>query len=109
MNKTIINNLYKASNLLLITLPLLYGCGGSSGGGSSSMGSFIGPTASSGTEFALLSSVPEADSSGSALLASVPEADSSRIARIHNPEPATMLLLGGGMLAMRFARFRPRK
>jgi hypothetical protein len=87
MNKIIVNNLYKASNLALLTLPILSGCGGGSGGGSSSVGALFSPESSPGTGTTVLTSATDAGVN-------------SGIATIHNPEPATMLLLGGGMLVM---------
>ena len=126
MRKIRIHNLRKAGFAALLTLPLLYGCGGGgSGGDSASAGSVFSSAASLGTETINSAAVPdeglgsemailalfpdEGDGPGMAILASVPEEGvGSEMAKIHNPEPATMLLLGGGMLAFGFVKHRKR-
>ncbi len=73
-------------------LPCLYGCQGDSGGGGSSA-SLSGFASGGGDAGALLGST-----SGSST--------GTQLATLHNPEPATMLLMGSGIVAMRFARNR---
>ena len=68
---------------LALLLPCLYGCqggGGAGGGGSSSGASLSSFAFDGGTD--------------------------TTLGTIHNPEPATMLLFGSGIVAMRFARNR---
>jgi len=81
----------KISNffLLSILLPVVYGCGGG-GGGSASVGSLFG-TSSTGI-----------------VLASAPAEGGSDLAMTvyHNPEPATMLLLGSGIMAIGYLKTR---
>ena len=84
---------------LALLLPCLYGCqgGGSSGSGSSgSLGSFaFGGGDSTGSLPTTLNSLSGTDTT-----------TSTQLATLHQPEPATMLLLGSGIVAMRFARNR---
>ena len=67
---------------LALLLPCLYGCQG--GGGSSSGASLSSFAFDGGTD----------------------TTTSTQLGTIHNPEPATMLLFGSGIVAMRFARNR---
>jgi len=72
---------------LALLLPCLYGCqggGGAGGGGSSSGASLSSFAFDGGTD----------------------TTTSTQLGTIHNPEPATMLLFGSGIVAMRFARNR---
>lgn len=79
------NIIARASNLLLLTIiPSMYGCG-AGGGGSASVGSLFGGSSGSGGES----------------LASLSVTNSGMTA-VHNPEPGTLLLLGGGMMALGF-------
>ncbi len=77
-------NKYFHAIVAVTLLPLLTGCGGGGGGGSlASIGSlFAGVNGGSGT---------------------LPGGEEA-IATITNPEPASMLLLGGGMAAMAYFR-----
>ena len=79
---------------LALLLPCLYGCkGGSSGAGSgASLSSFA---FGSGDDTGSLSSFSGTDTT-----------TGTQLGTIHNPEPATMLLFGSGIAAMRFARNR---
>lgn len=105
-------------------LPALYGCqggGGSADNGGASLSSFVfgagnafgGDDTSSSLPLAL-NSFPSTDDTTGALTAFANSTDSN-LALIHNPEPATMLLLGGGIMAMTYAgcrkdhREKPRK
>ena len=72
-----------------ILLPFIYGCQVGSGN-SNFLSGFSGGGSSSG--FTDSSPVPPAD-----------------IATMHNPEPATMLLLGGGLAAMTYYRNRNKR
>ncbi|MCK5581120.1 MAG: PEP-CTERM sorting domain-containing protein [Candidatus Omnitrophica bacterium] len=71
---------------LSVLLPFVYGCQGSGGGESGSSVSGLGSSVTS-------SAVD---------LASVSSGDG--MATIVNPEPATMLLLGGGVIAMGYLK-----
>lgn len=80
-------------------LPFIYGCNGGGGGGSSSSNPSAGTNTASGSANSNASTVPS-----SFLIASsdAPSGGSGdTIATIHNPEPASMLLLGGGLMALR--------
>lgn len=83
-------------------LPFIYGCG--SGGGTSALLSFLGlGGVGSGTVGLLSETFAEtAFTAGAA----------TELASLHQPEPASMLLLGGGLAAMTYFRSRgnrPRK
>ncbi|MCR4337395.1 MAG: PEP-CTERM sorting domain-containing protein [Candidatus Omnitrophica bacterium] len=80
------NNLVNFKNaLLVLALPMIYGCGGGGGGAISQLGSLFGGGSSS-------SSLAGGSSGGSGF---------GSIANIHhNPEPATMLLMGSGLALM---------
>ena len=84
---------------LALLLPCLYGCqgGGSSGGGSgASLSSFaFGGSEDTGSLPQTLNSLSGTDTT-----------TGTELGTIHNPEPATMLLFGSGIVAMRFARNR---
>ena len=69
-------------------LPFIYGCGS---GGGSLLSLLFGPVSGAG----ILSSIPDAVVTG---LSGVPEATATLV----NPEPASMLLLGGGLAAMTY-------
>ena len=91
MTKTI---MVRTLNFLMISvLPLLSGCnsGGGGGGGSSVGGLF---SASSGS----LTLGPGPGGGG--------PGGGGELASIHNPEPTTMLLVGGGMMAIAYFRNR---
>ena len=75
--------------MLSLMLPVASGCTGG-GGSASALGSLFGASSSGST---LSLSGGELAGSGAASLAA-----------IHQPEPATMLLVGGGMIAMGYFR-----
>ena len=76
---------YINSAILLMLLPFIAGCGV---GGLTALGSLFGGIAGGGGGAVALASLP---SSG---------ATAAGIASIHQPEPASMLLMGGGMAAL---------
>ena len=74
---------------LIGSLPFVYGCGG--GGGVSSLASFLFGSTGIGGGIALLGgTVTEVALAG------------TEVATLTNPEPASMLLLGGGLAAAAF-------
>ena len=98
----------KHINLLVLTvvLPFVYGCGAGGGGigaltsflfgGSvSSIGLLSSGTAGSSVPLGIASAAGDSVISGGAELAA-----------LHNPEPATMLLLGSGVMAMTYFKSR---
>ena len=86
---------------LALLLPCLYGCkGGSSGGSGASLSSFA---FGSGDSTGSISSILDSSSNSGT---GTTNGDGSQLATLHHPEPATMLLLGSGLVAMRFARNR---
>ncbi len=93
---------------LAILLPCLYGCqgGGSGSSSGSSLNSFaFGSGDSGGGSLPLVldsSSSSNSENSGT----DTTTGNDSQLATLHNPEPATMLLFGSGIVAMRFARNR---
>ena len=89
---------------LALLLPCLYGCQDGGGGGSSgaSLSSFaFGGGDDTGSLSSSLSSF-----SGTDTTTSTDTTTGTQLATLHQPEPATMLLLGSGIVAMRFARNR---
>ena len=89
--------------LFFSLLPTLVSCSG--GGGSLGFLSSLGSLFAAGSGFG---------SSGFTLLASSSGIGSSEvtgatIATIHNPEPASMLLMGSGLLAMSYFRKKSNK
>ncbi len=86
---------------LALLLPCLYGCqgGGSSGGGSTSGASLSSFAFGGGDDTGLLSSSLSSFSG-------TETTTGTQLATLHQPEPATMLLFGSGIVAMRFARNR---
>lgn len=84
--------LAKLHNLFLFSmlLPFIYGCN-SGTGGSSPVGSVGG----------LFESGPSV-TGGSGTI--IPPGGEEVVAQLHNPEPATMLLIGGGIAAMGYIK-----
>ena len=95
--------------LLTIALPSLNGCIGGGGGGSNSAGGV-------GAAGAIVSNLGEIQDNGdsseqneNATVNGGPGDNSNpgtTIAKIHNPEPTTMLLFGSGMMAYAFVNKR---
>jgi hypothetical protein len=89
---------------ILVCMPLITGCGGSGGGGG--VGSLF--STSNLTEITKIAS-SDGSTGGSQgfeavfSLASVGSTDAA-ITTVHNPEPATMLLLSSGIVAMAFMK-----
>lgn len=81
--------------ILSVLLPVVYGCNGGSGGGSASLGSLFAGGSPSG-------------SSTGSTSGSVGSGGGDALASIQNPEPATMMLIGGGVAAMAYLRSRVR-
>ncbi len=79
-------------NLFLFSmlLPFVYGCN-SGTGGSSPVGSIGG----------LFENDPSIINGGGAI---IPPGGEDVVAQLHNPEPATMLLIGGGIAAMGYIK-----
>ena len=84
--------------IVCISLPLLAGCQGGGADLIGLLGSLFGGPAGSAGLLSLL------DSGG---ISGFTNDGGVGLSAVHNPEPATVLLLGGGMAAM--ARFRSRK
>ena len=92
---------YRISNFLLLSilLPLLSGCGGGGGGGLGGIiSSFLGNSGNGGGGNSDVADLLSGGGSGVETLAT-----------IHNPEPTTMLLMGGGLAAMAFCKKRFKK
>ena len=79
---------------LATVLPFVYGC--NSGGGGGSVSGFFGDSGS-GSIGSLSSGV-----GGGAGEIIIQGGSASELAVIHNPEPASMLLLSGGLMAMAY-------
>jgi len=100
---------------LLVVSPFLCGClgggGGSSSSGSASLGSlFAAPETTdpeSTPKVMMLASLPDSegtpDDTGDPTLTIT----SDKLAKVHNPEPATLLLFGPGLFALK--RFRQKR
>jgi len=89
------NTFAKLQNFLLLSvlLPVVYGCQSSGGSdGSPSITSLLG----GGTE-------------GAGGVIPPPGGGGDQLAQLHQPEPATMLLLGGGLVAMHYLKHRKTK
>ena len=102
--------------ILSVLLLFVYGCGPGGGSASSSLGSLFETGSgiiSSG--FSDSSSGGSGASSGEGFLSqglgqqSVVGGGGETLARIHNPEPATMFLLGSGLMMMGYERTRRKK
>lgn len=88
---------------MVLLLPCLYGCQGGGGAGS---GSISGASLSS---FAFGGGDDTGSSSSLSSFSSTDTTTSTQLATLHHPEPATMLLFGSGIAAMRFARNRKKR
>ena len=88
---------FKNYAVLSLLLPFVYGCQGGGGGGGGSAASGLLPVSDGGSGISGLSGL----SGGSG-------DPGTTIATIHNPEPATMLLIGGGLMAMRYYKTKKR-
>lgn len=88
----------KVYNFLMFSmlLPFVYGCNGGGGGGGTSLG-------------ALFQSDPNSGSTTETLLVAPGDLGGEVLTQVHNPEPATLLLLGGGMMAMGYFKNRAQK
>ncbi|MCA9405366.1 MAG: hypothetical protein KC684_02430 [Candidatus Omnitrophica bacterium] len=90
--------------LLAATSVILTGCGGGGGGGS--LGNLF-----SGADVNALAALDAGNNSGVPLLAATAIEEAS-LAAVHNPEPASVLLIGGGVAAMTYfknkSKFRKR-
>ena len=96
-----IYKLFKHINLLLLTvvLPCVYGCG-SGGGDTAALTSFLFD--GNGGDIGLLQSTGGSLPLEMASVTNDAVVSSVQLATTHNPEPATMLLLGGGIVAMTY-------
>lgn len=95
-------------------LPALYGCQGGGGGSAdasaSSSGFLFGSNAFGGGDETgnIPPSMPDSfvNTDTQEVLTTLAGTSDSDLALIHNPEPATMILLGGGIMAMAYTRYR---
>lgn len=87
------NNNYVKFVTLVAALPFIYGCGTGSGIGAL-VGFLFDGNVSPLSGISLLSSADVFGSSGAGL------------AGVHTPEPASMLLVGGGMMAIAYFKSR---
>lgn len=79
----------RAHNLVLLSvIPLLYGCQGG-GGSSASLGSLLGDIPGGGGDSTVVASVT-----------------TDSLATVHQPEPATLLLIGSGIVALSYMKSR---
>lgn len=93
------------SAALLALMPVLTGCGGGGGGGTGSLGSLFGGGSSGGSSAGLTTS----GGSGAAELALAAGQAAEGVSVIVNPEPATMMLMGGGMATLAYFKSRGNK
>jgi len=89
------NGMIRVLNFLMLSVvPLASGCnGGGGGGGSASVGGLFSAS-SDGSTFGPGGNVGGGLGSG------------GELASIHHPEPTTMLLVGGGIMALAYFRNR---
>jgi hypothetical protein len=91
---------------VLLTLPLLTGCNG--GGGGIAVGSLLGKLDTQPVGGPANNNLPSVQTAlnPEVLADCANQACEMTLAQVHNPEPATMLLMGSGVAAMAYYRRR---